>query len=250
VLKTLPRTLFISDLHLCPSRPQTTRQLSDFLCKTARGAQALYVLGDLFEYWAGDDDLDSPYHQEICVAFKQLSESGTRLAFMHGNRDFLFGEKFIHAAGGSLLTDPFLTEIHGRKALLMHGDTLCTDDVEYQSFRQQVRDPSRQQAFLAQPLAARKAQIEAMRMRSEQEKSYKQEAIMDVNQQAIADVLRQYDYPELLVHGHTHRPGEHSINLDGHTTTRWVLGDWYESGNYLTCSGDGCKAIWFDASAS
>lgn len=243
MLNSTATTLFISDLHLCASRPHTTELLLDFLGSTARGARALYVLGDLFEYWAGDDDLDDPHHRQVCAAFHALAESGTPVALIHGNRDFLLGEKFAHAAGMALLNDPFVTEIHGRRVLLTHGDTLCTDDIEYQKFRQQVRDPAWQQAFLAQPLAARKTQIEALRMRSETEKSHKSEAIMDVNQEAVLELLRRYGHPEFLIHGHTHRPGKHVIEDDGHTCTRWVLGDWYESGDYLRCTADGCEAI-------
>jgi UDP-2,3-diacylglucosamine hydrolase len=241
VLTEPPRTLFISDLHLCASRPQTTRLLLDFLERTARGAQALYVLGDLFEYWAGDDDLGDPHHQQVCAAFRALADSGPRIAFMHGNRDFLIGENFARASGMTLLPDPFPTEIHGRRVLLMHGDTLCTDDLEYQKFRHQVREPAWQRDFLAQPLETRKAQIEALRRRSESEKSYKAEAIMDVNQQAVAETLRRFGHPELLIHGHTHRPGQHVVQDEGHASTRWVLGDWHESGDYLCCTGAGCE---------
>lgn len=243
MLDSTARTLFISDLHLCASRPHTTELLLDFLGGTARGARALYVLGDLFEYWAGDDDLDDPYHRQVCAAFQALAESGTPIALIHGNRDFLLGEKFAHAAGMALLNDPFVTEIDGRRVLLTHGDTLCTDDIEYQKFRRQVRAPAWQQAFLAQPLAARKAQIEALRMRSETEKSHKPEAIMDVNPQAVVDMLRRHGHPEFLIHGHTHRPGKHVIEDEGHTSTRWVLGDWYENGDYLRCTAYGCEAI-------
>jgi UDP-2,3-diacylglucosamine hydrolase len=241
VLTDTSRTLFISDLHLCASRSQTTRIFLDFLEGPARGAQALYVLGDLFEYWAGDDDLDDPHHQQVCAAFRNLVESGTRIAFMHGNRDFLIGDAFAKASGMILLSDPFLTDIHGKRVLLTHGDTLCTDDLEYQQFRRQVRDPVWQKEFLAQPLESRKAQIEALRKRSESEKSYKSEAIMDVNQQAVVSMLRQHGHPEMLIHGHTHRPGRHTVQDAGHVSTRWVLGDWYESGDYLCCTEDACE---------
>lgn len=242
MLSTAP-TLFISDLHLCASRPHITDLLLGFLGSTARGARALYVLGDLFEYWAGDDDLGDPYHQQICSAFRDLAESGTPVALIHGNRDFLLAEKFAHAAGIAILHDPTLIDLYGQRTLLSHGDLLCTDDVEYQKFRVQVRAADWQQNFLAQPLAARKAQIEALRMRSESEKSHKTEAIMDVNPDAVLDLLRRHDHPPLLIHGHTHRPGQHRIEDGGHVSTRWVLGDWYETGNYLRCSAQGCEAI-------
>ena len=229
-------TLFISDLHLCTSRPHITTLLLKFLSGTARGARALYVLGDLFEYWAGDDDLADPYHQEICNAFRALAESGTPVALIHGNRDFLLAEKFAHASGMALLNDPYLIELYGQRVLLSH-------DIEYQKFRLQVRHADWQQTFLSQPLAARKTQIEALRMRSESEKSHKAEAIMDVNADAVVEMLRRYDHPELLIHGHTHRPGKHVIEDNGRITTRWVLGDWYETGNYLHVSDAGCEAI-------
>lgn len=236
-------SLFISDLHLCASRPQTTTLLLNFLVNDARGAKALYVLGDLFEYWAGDDDLEHPLHRSVCAAFKQLADSGTRIYLMHGNRDFLLGEAFAIACGASLLDDPHLTDLHGHRALLTHGDTLCTDDAAYQAFRRQVREPAWQETFLALPLATRKAQIEALRKRSESEKSMKAEAIMDVNAQAVNALLKAYDYPSLLIHGHTHRPAAHPIELDGHRATRWVLSDWHDTGDYLKCSADGCERI-------
>jgi UDP-2,3-diacylglucosamine hydrolase len=236
-------TLFISDLHLCVTRPHITGLLLKFLQGPAREARALYVLGDLFEYWAGDDDLADPYHAQVCVAFKQLADSGIPVALIHGNRDFLLGEAFAHAAGMAILNDPTLLEMHGRRVLLTHGDELCTDDVEYQKFRAQVRDRGWQETFLAQPLAARKAQIEALRMRSESEKSYKSQAIMDVNAQAVTELVRRFDHPDLLIHGHTHRPGVHEIRDGGRLTVRHVLADWYETGSYLRLTDTGCEAL-------
>lgn len=245
----LKPVLLISDLHLCASRPHTTRLLLDFLAGSAREAQTLYILGDLFEYWAGDDDLPDPQHQQVCLAFKALAASGTQVAVMHGNRDFLLAEEFAAAAGATLLADPYTTEICGHSALLTHGDTLCTDDTDYQAFRRQVRAPDWQQAFLAQPLAARKAQIEGLRKRSETEKSGKAEAIMDVNAGAVLAMLRSHGHPQWLIHGHTHRPGRHEIDDAGTVSTRWVLGDWYDSGNYLRCTTAGCELIPLRASA-
>lgn len=245
----LKPVLLISDLHLCASRPHTTRLLLDFLGGPAREAQTLYILGDLFEYWAGDDDLPDPHHQQVCQAFKALADSGTQVAVMHGNRDFLLAQAFAQAAGATLLADPYLTQICGHSALLTHGDTLCTDDIAYQAFRRQVRAPDWQQAFLAQPLAARKAQIEGLRLRSEAEKSGKSEAIMDVNAEAVLQLLRSHGHPQWLIHGHTHRPGRHEIDDAGKTSTRWVLGDWYDSGNYLRCTGAGCELLPLRASA-
>ena len=236
-------TLFISDLHLCVTRPHITGLLLKFLQGPAREARALYVLGDLFEYWAGDDDLADPYHAQVCAAFKHLADSGVPVALIHGNRDFLLGEAYAHASGMAILHDPTLLEMHGRRVLLTHGDELCTDDVEYQKFRAQVRDNRWQEAFLAQPLAARKSQIEALRKRSESEKSYKSEAIMDVNAGAVIQLVRRFDHPDLLIHGHTHRPGMHEILDGGRRTVRHVLADWYETGSYLRLTDTDCEAL-------
>ena len=234
-------SLFISDLHLCASRPAITRQFLDFLASRATQADALFILGDLFEYWAGDDDLEDPHHTPVVTALRTLAKNGTAIYFMHGNRDFLLGTEFATASGMTLLTDPTSLVLYGRRVLLSHGDTLCTDDVHYQAFREQVRNPGWQRQFLAQPLAARKAQIEALRVRSEQEKSHKAEDIMDVNAEAVGALLREHDYPELLIHGHTHRPALHAVEVDGRVCQRWVLGDWYEQGSCLRCDSAGCR---------
>lgn len=237
----MKHTLFISDLHLCPTRPAINALFAHFLRDIAPQAEALYILGDFFEYWAGDDDLDAPLHRDIAQQLRTLAESGTRLYLMHGNRDFLIGEVFLRAANITLLPDPTLIDLYGQPTLLMHGDTLCSDDVEYQAFRRQVREPAWQQSFLATPLAARKAQIEALRKRSEQEKSTKAAEIMDTNAATVAATLRAFNYPR-LIHGHTHRPALHVDNLDGKTCERWVLTDWYNAGGYLHCDATGCVA--------
>lgn len=236
-------SLFISDLHLCASRPHITVAFLDFLKNTGSKSDAIYILGDLFEYWAGDDEIQDIHHQPIISAFKRLADAGVKLYIMHGNRDFLISSEFCHAAEITLLQDPSLIELHGKTMLLSHGDDLCTDDVEYQKFRLQVRDAKWQEDFLKLPLQVRKNQIETIRTRSEQEKSQKSMQIMDVNQAAINSLLKTYHYPELLIHGHTHRPNEHHIQLDGHNITRWVLGDWYEQGSYLRCDQYGCKSM-------
>jgi UDP-2,3-diacylglucosamine hydrolase len=235
-------TLFISDLHLCASRPVINAAFINFLQNTASKVKALYILGDLFEYWAGDDDIDDVFHQQIISGFKKLSESGVKVFLMHGNRDFLIAEGFCQMAGITLLDDPTIIDLHGKKALLSHGDDLCTDDVAYQQFRTQVRDKEWQHEFLSQPLQARKKQIEAIRTRSEQEKTQKSLEIMDVNAEAVNALLGKYQ-PDLLIHGHTHRPNQHTIDLNGRLISRWVLGDWYEQGSYLACDQHGCKNI-------
>lgn len=236
---TNPHALLISDLHLCAERPHITTLLLDFLQREAQNAEALYILGDLFEYWAGDDDRDTPFHRMIIEAFRTLSDSGTAIYLMHGNRDFLLGPEFAAAAGITLLGDPIIVHLYGQRALLTHGDLMCTDDLAYQKFRDQVRSPAWQRAFLAQPLELRKTQIEALRMRSEHEKAYKPDAIMDVNPEAINALLRAHDYPPLLIHGHTHRPAKHHLEVDGRPCTRWVLGDWDITGNRLRLDNTG-----------
>jgi len=235
-------SLFISDLHLCVSRPHITAAFLNFLKNTAVHAKALYILGDLFEYWAGDDDIDELNHQSVVSAFRTLTDVGVKLYFMHGNRDFLISSQFCISAKLTLLQDPCLINLHGKPTLLSHGDDLCTDDVTYQEFRRLVRDSNWQKEFLSLPLQSRKHQIETIRARSELEKSQKSAGIMDVNQDAVFNLLKKFDYPELLIHGHTHRPNQHSIQLDGHKITRWVLGDWYEQGSYLSCDQFGCKS--------
>lgn len=226
-------TLFISDLHLCESRPHITSVFLTWLTEVATQADALYILGDFFEYWAGDDAMLDDFHRPILQALQQLTQQHTQVFLMHGNRDFLIREAFAKATGAQLIADPLLTTMHGQRVLLSHGDALCTDDVSYMAFRNQVRQPAWQAAFLAQSLAERQAFIAQARARSETEKSQKEAMIMDVNADAVAQLLREHDYPPVFIHGHTHRPNRHVVNVDAHVCERWVLGDWYEQGSYL-----------------
>ena len=239
---TQMHSLFVSDLHLCAARPRTTQIFLRFLRETAPRAEALYILGDLFEYWLGDDELAAPDHAEVVQALAHLASSGTQVFLLHGNRDFLIGETFAQAAGLRLLIEPSLIDLYGVPTLLMHGDTLCSDDLDYLAFRAKVRDPGWVSVFLAQPLAQRQALIEQWRGQSEQEKQHKPASIMDANPAAIADILRQYAYPR-LIHGHTHRPASHSHSVDGHSCERWVLPAWDDEGGYLRCDKNGCTAI-------
>ncbi|WP_035382520.1 UDP-2,3-diacylglucosamine diphosphatase [Ferriphaselus sp. R-1] len=238
----MTHTLLISDLHLCRSQPQITAAFERFLSEYAPRAEALYILGDLFEYWAGDDDLDDPFHRQITHSLHELSASGVCLHLLHGNRDLLMGQALASACGATLLADPVLVDLYGKPTLLSHGDALCTDDTEYQQFRKLVRSPAWQQQFLTQPLAERKAYIEQLRERSHNEKQVKSAAIMDVNVDAVAALLRAHAYPR-LIHGHTHRPNRHVLHLDDHTCERWVLGDWDEHGYALRCAADGCEVL-------
>jgi UDP-2,3-diacylglucosamine hydrolase len=232
-------SLFISDLHLCSTRPAITALFVEFLQTKATAAKELYILGDLFEYWAGDDDINQPHHHQIISAIKTLAIN-TPVYFIHGNRDFLIGHDFAFASKITLLADPTLMEAYGKRIIISHGDALCTDDMDYQTFRSQVRNPAWQQQFLKQPLVSRKSQIEALRIRSETEKSQKNESIMDVNDDAVLSLFRAYNYPDLLIHGHTHRPAKHLLNIDGHLCERWVLGDWYDQGSCLRLDDSGC----------
>ena len=234
--------LFISDLHLCSWRPEINRVFFDFLRGPAREAQALYILGDLFDYWAGDDDQDDSLNASVMKALAGLSRSGPALYFMHGNRDFLIDGDFARACNVRLIADPHALELFRKPTLLMHGDTLCTDDKDYQRFRTEVRSPDWQKRFLAQPLAARKKQIDSLRDVSESEKQRKPPEIMDVNNAAVEAVLRGHGYPR-LIHGHTHRPARHEHRVDGRVCERWVLADWYRTGSYLHCSESGCSPV-------
>ncbi|MEW6164797.1 MAG: UDP-2,3-diacylglucosamine diphosphatase [Pseudomonadota bacterium] len=217
--------LFISDLHLSAHEPATAGRFLAFLAGPARAAARLTILGDLFDYWAGDDDLSDPFSARIVAALRDASDAGLAIDFMAGNRDFLAGDAFAAAAGLTLLPDPSMRAIGGIPTLLMHGDTLCTNDADYQRFRAQVRAPAWRAAFLARPLAERKREIEALRARSEAEKRIKPMALMDVNPDAVLAALRAHG-ARALIHGHTHRQGRHAHVLDGLACPRWVLGDW------------------------
>ncbi len=237
------RALFVSDIHLAPDEPATVERFLAFLHGPARDAAQLTILGDLFDYWAGDDDLGDPFNARIVTALRGVAAAGVTLAFMAGNRDFLVGDAFAAAAGLSLLPDPCVRDVAGVATLLSHGDLLCTDDAAYQRFRREVRDPAWRSHFLAQPLATRKAQIAALRAQSEAEKKVKTQAIMDANEAAVADMLRQHRVGR-LIHGHTHRQACHAHVVDGRSCARWVLGDWHAGsgvsrGTALACSDDG-----------
>lgn len=240
----MSHSLFISDLHLSPDHPQSTELFLRFATGIAHEAEALYILGDLFEYWAGDDDLNDPFHRRITDALRGLDARGTRIYIMHGNRDFLMDAELGAACHATLLNDPTLLDLYGTPTLLTHGDALCTDDAEYQRFREQVRKDDWQARFLAQPLAQRKAQIEQMRMQSKNEKRLKAMDIMDVNVAAVDNLLREHRYPR-LIHGHTHRPAKHLHHPDGHTCERWVLGDW-DSGKAAILRGDAHGLEWMN----
>ncbi len=217
-------TLFISDLHLSPQRPATVELFLGFLAGRARRAERLYILGDLFDAWIGDDD-DAPPHPAIIAALRSLSDQGTEVLFQRGNRDFLIGGRFAKLSGCRLLDDPVTVDLYGRQTLLMHGDLLCTDDVPYQKFRRKARNPWFQRLFLLRSLKKRRRIAADYRRRSGEAVAAKTAAIMDVNQGAVEGAMRQAGV-DLLIHGHTHRPARHAFALDGKAAVRWVLSDW------------------------
>jgi len=235
----MPDTLFISDLHLDPERPAITDLFLDFLGTRAVGSEALYILGDLFEAWIGDDD-SGTMNDAVCHGLKVCTEAGTPVFVMHGNRDFLLGTAFAERCGCTLLNDAARIELYSTPTLLMHGDLLCTDDTEYMSFRDMVRDPGWQAALLSKPLDERRHMAQEMRASSREQTSGKAESIMDVNAGAVGRVMTEY-HVQRLIHGHTHRPAIHDLEIAGQPAQRIVLGDWYEQGSVLVCSPAGCE---------
>jgi UDP-2,3-diacylglucosamine hydrolase len=223
--------LFISDLHLDPSRPDGIGGFLDFCATTARDADELYILGDLFEAWIGDDD-DDPGLEPVVGALATLTRQGIPCHFMHGNRDFLAGAGFARRTGCRLLGDFERVDLFGRAVLLTHGDLLCTDDFRYLELRRQLRDPDWQREFLAKSLEDRRRIAADLRRLSQAEMAAKSEAIMDVNETTVRETMRRFDV-RMLLHGHTHRPAIHRFELDGEPAERIVLNDWYGPGGYL-----------------
>jgi len=224
-------TLFISDLHLHPSRPAIIQCFLTFLRQQQGQTEALYILGDLFETWIGDDHPEPVYHA-VKSALNAFSNAGTPLYLMHGNRDFLLGGQFAAETGCSLLPDPTRIDLYGTATVLMHGDSLCSDDKDYQRFRSKVRDPAWQRDILGLPVEQRLQMARQARQLSAQSKQGKDETIMDANQDAIRRSVEE-NQADLLIHGHTHRPGIHTFRNEGREITRIVLGDWYETGSVL-----------------
>jgi UDP-2,3-diacylglucosamine hydrolase len=244
-------TLFASDLHLDASRPHITARFLQFLGEECQGADALYLLGDLFEYWVGDDD-PQPLAGEVADALHALASSGVPIHFLRGNRDFLLGDGYAARAGLRILPDPCVILLYGHPTLLMHGDLLCTGDLQYQAFRRQTRDPDWQREMLAQPLPIRMALALRARAASAEHQQLLRDAhgnaaatgdtsredITDVSTDAVESLFARYGI-DRLIHGHTHRPAIHSLPVSGIPRTRIVLGDWYEQGSVLRVDADG-----------
>lgn len=229
-------TLFISDLHLDSSRPAVIRAFLQFLQQQAVAADALYILGDFFEVWIGDDD-DAELNQTVATALRQLTSAGTPVYLMHGNRDFLIGQTFCRQSGCRLISDPGIVNLYGQSVLLMHGDSLCIDDKQYMQFRALSRSQPWQQQLLSHTVEERRQLARQMRAQSIQANSNKASDIMDVNQEEVLAVLRQYQV-DLLIHGHTHRPAIHNVQASGINATRVVLGDWDQYGWLLRYHAD------------
>jgi UDP-2,3-diacylglucosamine hydrolase len=233
------RTLLISDLHLDASAPGIARQFLGFLADDARDARALYILGDLFEAWLGDDDPD-PAAREVITALRALTDSGVPVYFMHGNRDFLIGPRFASETGCTLLPDGTVVDLHGERVLLMHGDVLCTADHGYQRLRRILRHPLVDFTLRHLPLSARRALGRRLRAGSRMHVGSTAPEIMDVTPQAVVDALRTAGV-RTLVHGHTHRPAIHALEVDGVPARRIVLGDWYQQGSVLEWRAGGVE---------
>ena len=236
-------TLFIADLHLQTEEPAITAGFLRFLAGEARGADALYILGDLFEAWIGDDD-PNPLHREIATAIKALVDSGVPCYFIHGNRDFLIGKRFARDSGMQLLPEEKVLNLYGRDVLIMHGDTLCTDDPGYLAFRAKVHTPWIQTLFLALPLFIRRRIAQKMRNDSKAANSSKSLEIMDVNPLAVVAVMEKHRV-QWLIHGHTHRPDIHTLSANGETAHRVVLGAWHHHGSMVKVSREDVELIPF-----
>jgi len=231
--------LFVSDLHLDAERPAAIDAFVDFVTREGIKSERLFILGDLFEVWVGDDDND-PALTRVIDSIALLRSYEVPCYVMHGNRDFLLGDEFAQRTGAKILTDFVTVDIYGQTILLTHGDLLCTDDTAYMKLRAMVRDPAWQSGFLARPIEERRQIAASLRARSKSETAMKSSEIMDVNQGAVEETLRSHGV-DFLVHGHTHRPGVHRFDVDGRPATRIVLGDWYTQGTILQWDRHGFK---------
>jgi UDP-2,3-diacylglucosamine hydrolase len=234
----MPPALFISDLHLTPERPEFFDAFDALVRGRARDAAALYVIGDLFDAWLGDDQLKEPRAAGVAAGLAALAASGTPVYLQRGNRDFLLGERFAQAAGGTLLPDAVVHDLHGTPTLIMHGDQLCTDDIAYQRFRAYWQVPLHRRRLLALPYVVRRGIAQLFRAGSQRATASKPEAIMDVNAAAVVAAMSEHRVTR-LIHGHTHRPARHELTVAGRACERYVLADWYKAGSFLEVAEGG-----------
>ncbi len=235
------RTVFVSDTHLAPERPAQIADFSALLERVQAWRAELYLLGDIVEFWPGDDD-DAPLHRDLIARLARLTDAGCRVSIARGNRDFLLGDEFVRATGVVMLDDWTSIALGGERALLTHGDLLCTRDLKYQEFRRYVRDPARQRQFLSLPLGERRRLAAQTREGTQSSMAEKAVEIMDVDEAEVARVMREHDV-RLLIHGHTHRAALHAFTLDGEPARRCVLGDWYTAGRVLVHDEDSLRLL-------
>ena len=231
-------TLFLSDLHLSPDRPAAVAAFHAFASGPARAAAAVYILGDLFDWWVGDDQLRDHFIAPIAKSLRAIADAGVPLFVARGNRDFMLGQAFARATGATLLPEQLRIDLHGVPTLISHGDELCTDDTEYQAYRTRVRAPAFMRRVMRLPYFVRRLMAAWLRRKSSSDKSLKPEYIMDVNAGAVADAFRTHGV-QRLIHGHTHRPDRHLHAVDGATLERWVMADWHDRGHYLAVDARG-----------
>ena len=227
LIKVDTSALFVSDTHLSEDSPSVIDKFNNFLKTHANKHEFLFILGDLFEYWIGDD---ANQFESVVTTLQNLK---TKIYFIPGNRDFLIGSDFLNKTNIKLLEDPTLIQLGNKKTVILHGDTLCIDDKEYQEFRSRVRSEDWKKNFLNQPINTRLAICKDLRKKSYEAQKNKSELLMDVNEDEVKNLLKKLSYPSLMIHGHTHRPKRHEYVFDNHTCERWVLNDWYDSGSYL-----------------
>ncbi|HVF64910.1 MAG TPA: UDP-2,3-diacylglucosamine diphosphatase [Casimicrobiaceae bacterium] len=236
----MPPRLFLSDLHLAPERPEATAAFVAFCEGPARAAAAVYILGDLFDWWIGDDQLNDPYFAKIGEAIRGITQAGVPVCVAHGNRDFVLGPRFAAATGATILPEQHLIDAEGTPVLVSHGDELCTGDIEYQRYRTRMRDPATQQRLLRLPYFVRRGIARWLRHKSATATALKAESIMDVDDDAVREAFRKFDVSR-MIHGHTHRPATHRIDVDGRSCERVVLADWDDRGHYVELDGE---AVW------
>ncbi len=232
-------TFFISDLHLTPEQPEITQCFFDFIENEAKTADALYILGDLFEVWIGDDE-NAPLHQSVSQKLAALNAHSVPIYFIHGNRDFMIGKRFAKAAKMTLLPELHVIDLYGKPTLILHGDTLCLQDIEYQKYRKKIQHPFVIRLLNALPLSFRQALGHKINQKSHDEKKQKSLDIMDVDFDEVIRVMQQYHVTQ-MIHGHTHRPAVHQLDINGNEARRIVLGDWYTQGSVLVCDETGCR---------